>query len=199
MVAASGSQAMAASVSSACSCKLVGQNLIYLPGLGHVRLSIIGVENGSQPISDETGDIQCVVNGEFYDFERIRAELTAKGSTFKTSSDSEILVHLYVTFSCSDSPLLMTLAATNITERTSFNIFEESSRLCSTTRFTRCSSLRATDSRSNLFIIRTPMGVFSWLASSKPSSLWDGRRSGMLIVLCTWAKPTTTVPSSKVF
>lgn len=65
-------------------------------GLGHVRLSVIGPENGDQPLSDESGNIQCVVNGELYGFERIRSKLQAKGSVFKTNSDSEIVIHLYV-------------------------------------------------------------------------------------------------------
>ena len=63
--------------------------------LGHTRLSIIGLSNGRQPMSNETGDIWSVVNGEFYDFEQIRNELRAKGHQFRTDSDSEIALHLY--------------------------------------------------------------------------------------------------------
>ncbi|KAJ7881864.1 nucleophile aminohydrolase [Mycena leptocephala] len=64
-------------------------------GLGHCRLSIIDLETGNQPLSDEDGMIQCVVTGELYDHERIRAELEAQGSVFTTKSDSEIVIHLY--------------------------------------------------------------------------------------------------------
>ncbi|KAJ6529494.1 putative asparagine synthase [Mycena vulgaris] len=64
-------------------------------GLGHCRLSIIDLETGTQPLSDEDGMIQCVVTGEIYDHERIRAELEAQGSVFKTKSDSEIVIQLY--------------------------------------------------------------------------------------------------------
>ncbi|KAJ7867791.1 putative asparagine synthase [Mycena leptocephala] len=64
-------------------------------GLGHCRLSIIDLETGNQPLSDEDGMIQCVVTGEIYDHERIRAELEAQGSVFKTKSDSEIVIQLY--------------------------------------------------------------------------------------------------------
>ena len=63
--------------------------------LGHTRLSIIGLSNGRQPMSNETGDIWSVVNGEFYHFEQIRNELRAKGHQFRTDSDSEIALHLY--------------------------------------------------------------------------------------------------------
>jgi asparagine synthase (glutamine-hydrolysing) len=64
-------------------------------GLGHARLAIIGINNGTQPIANEDGRIQIIVNGEFYDYERIRRELQAKGHTFRTDSDSEIALHLY--------------------------------------------------------------------------------------------------------
>lgn len=64
-------------------------------GLGHARLSIIDLTTGDQPIASEDESIHAVVNGELYDFERIRAELEAAGHRFGTRSDSEILVHLY--------------------------------------------------------------------------------------------------------
>lgn len=63
--------------------------------LGHARLAIIGLNNGDQPIANEDEQIQIVVNGEFYDFERIRKELEDKGHRFRTGSDSEIALHLY--------------------------------------------------------------------------------------------------------
>ncbi|ALL67612.1 Asparagine synthetase [Paraburkholderia caribensis MBA4] len=63
--------------------------------LGHARLSIIGVENGRQPIVTDCGDLAIVVNGELYDHERIRRELEAEGCVFQTESDSEIAMHLY--------------------------------------------------------------------------------------------------------
>jgi asparagine synthase (glutamine-hydrolysing) len=64
--------------------------------LGHTRLSIIGLENGSQPISDASGDVQIVVNGEFYGYRAIRERLRAEGCVFTTDSDSEIALHLYL-------------------------------------------------------------------------------------------------------
>jgi asparagine synthase (glutamine-hydrolysing) len=63
--------------------------------LGHTRLSIIDLTTGDQPISNEDGTIHIVVNGEFYDFERMRCELEARGHRFRTRSDSEIALHLY--------------------------------------------------------------------------------------------------------
>lgn len=64
-------------------------------GLAHARLSIIGLNNGAQPIASEDGQIQIVVNGELYDFERQREELKSRGHKFSTDSDSEIALHLY--------------------------------------------------------------------------------------------------------
>jgi asparagine synthase (glutamine-hydrolysing) len=64
-------------------------------GLGHARLSIIDLATGDQPLASEDGLVHAVVNGEFYDYQRIRSELEARGHRLATRSDSEILVHLY--------------------------------------------------------------------------------------------------------
>jgi asparagine synthase (glutamine-hydrolysing) len=64
-------------------------------GLAHARLSIIDIEGGAQPLVNEDESVRVVVNGELYDFERIRDDLEKQGHTFRTRSDSEILVHLY--------------------------------------------------------------------------------------------------------
>ncbi len=64
-------------------------------GLGHVRLSIIDLAGGDQPIANEDGRRHIIVNGEFYDFERIQRELTQAGHRLRTGSDSEIALHLY--------------------------------------------------------------------------------------------------------
>ena len=64
-------------------------------GLGHARLSIIDLVTGDQPIVNEDGRRHIVVNGEFYDFERIQGELTRAGHRLRTRSDSEIALHLY--------------------------------------------------------------------------------------------------------
>jgi asparagine synthase (glutamine-hydrolysing) len=64
-------------------------------GLGHARLSIIDFETGAQPIASENEDIRIAVNGEFYDFEKIRDGLERRGHRFRTRGDSEIALHLY--------------------------------------------------------------------------------------------------------
>ena len=63
--------------------------------LGNRRLSIIDVEGGHQPISNENGDVHIVYNGELYNSPELRRELAAKGHRFKTRTDTEVLVHLY--------------------------------------------------------------------------------------------------------
>src|SRR5262245_14673263 len=64
-------------------------------GFGHARLSIIDLTTGDQPIANETNTIHIVVNGEFYDYERIQRELQQRGHQLRTKSDSEIALHLY--------------------------------------------------------------------------------------------------------
>ena len=64
-------------------------------GLGMRRLAIIDLSGGRQPISNETGDIQVVLNGEIYNHAELRADLIQRGHRFSTKSDVEVLVHLY--------------------------------------------------------------------------------------------------------
>lgn len=63
--------------------------------LGHRRLSIIDLESGHQPITNENAAIWIVFNGELYNFKELRAELEAHGHTFATNSDTEVIVHAY--------------------------------------------------------------------------------------------------------
>src|SRR5262245_21521639 len=67
------------------------------PGLGIAfrRLSVIDPRGGSQPLWNETGDVAVACNGEIYNFEALRAELSARGHRFRTDSDVEAIVHLY--------------------------------------------------------------------------------------------------------
>ena len=64
-------------------------------GLGHRRLSIIDVEGGKQPITNEDGSIHLVFNGEIYNYIELTEELKSKGHTFITRSDTEVIVHGY--------------------------------------------------------------------------------------------------------
>ena len=64
-------------------------------GLVHRRLSIIDVEGGGQPLCNENATIWTVFNGEIYNYIELREQLIQKGHVFKTSSDTEVIVHLY--------------------------------------------------------------------------------------------------------
>ena len=71
---------------------------IYLDdhiGLGHVRLSIIGIEGGGQPIANEDGSLWIIYNGEAFNYVELKPELLQKGHRFTTDTDTEVLLHLY--------------------------------------------------------------------------------------------------------
>ncbi len=63
-----------------------------LAGLGHVRLAIIDVESGAQPMTSEDGRYTIIFNGEVYNYIELRAEL---GGEFRTSSDTEVVLRGY--------------------------------------------------------------------------------------------------------
>ncbi len=63
--------------------------------LGHARLSIIDLESGQQPLSDERGACWTVFNGEIYNYIELRDQLSAIGHRFRTRSDTEVIVHAY--------------------------------------------------------------------------------------------------------
>ena len=76
-----------------------GYGVRRMPGVGfsHARLSIVDLDEhrGRQPFESADGNLMLTKNGELYDYQRIRADLTARGARFQTRSDSEIVLHLY--------------------------------------------------------------------------------------------------------
>jgi asparagine synthase (glutamine-hydrolysing) len=67
-------------------------------GLGMRRLSIIDVAHGQQPVANEDGTIWVVFNGEIYNYRELRHDLERRGHRFRTSGDTETIVHLYEDF-----------------------------------------------------------------------------------------------------
>lgn len=64
-------------------------------GMGNVRLSIIDLSGGYQPISNEDGSFWIVYNGEVFNYIELREDLVKKGHLFKTHSDTEVILHMY--------------------------------------------------------------------------------------------------------
>lgn len=69
----------------------VGQRV----GFAHVRLSIVDIDGGAQPLTNEDGQIVVTYNGEIYNHPELHRELEEKGHVFRTRCDTEILVHGY--------------------------------------------------------------------------------------------------------
>lgn len=63
--------------------------------LAHTRLSIIGLDNGAQPLFSDDKTIVLVCNGEIYNYVELKKDLISKGHRFLTDSDSETIIHLY--------------------------------------------------------------------------------------------------------
>jgi asparagine synthase (glutamine-hydrolysing) len=64
-------------------------------GLGHRRLSIIDLSTGQQPLYNEDGSVVIVYNGEIYNYRDLIPELVSLGHSFRTKSDTEVIVHAW--------------------------------------------------------------------------------------------------------
>lgn len=67
-------------------------------GIGSVRLSIIDLASGQQPMSDVTGRYWIVYNGEIFNYKELRSDLIKKGIQFKTTSDTEVVIQMYALY-----------------------------------------------------------------------------------------------------
>lgn len=73
-----------------------GKHLSGPVGLGHRRLSIIDLRpTGAQPMCNEMKNVWIVFNGEIYNYKELREELLAKGHKFTSTTDTEVIIHLY--------------------------------------------------------------------------------------------------------
>ena len=64
-------------------------------GLGHARLSIIGLAAGRQPMANADGTLHVTFNGEIFNYVELREDLIRRGRRFRTDSDTEVILHLY--------------------------------------------------------------------------------------------------------
>lgn len=64
-------------------------------GLAHTRLSIIGLDNGHQPLFNEDKSLVLICNGEIYNYKELGLRIKEKGHTLSTHSDCEVILHLY--------------------------------------------------------------------------------------------------------
>jgi asparagine synthase (glutamine-hydrolysing) len=76
----------------------VGYHVDGRVALGVARLRVIDLETGDQPIANEDGSAHVVLNGEIYNYRRLRDELQALGHRFSTRSDTEVVVHGWEAF-----------------------------------------------------------------------------------------------------
>lgn len=90
--------------------------------LGHRRLSIIDLDNGSQPLISEDKNLIVIFNGEIYNYIELRNELIKNKHKFKTNSDTEVLLHGYEEWK-EDLPK-------KLRGMFSFAIWEKSKKLC---------------------------------------------------------------------
>lgn len=102
------------------------QDDYYVDGdvsLGFRRLSIIDLDGGSQPILNEDGSKVLVFNGEIYNYQPLREELLSFGHTFKTETDSEVLLHGYEQWGKELLPRLRGMFAFVIWDKNSKKLF----------------------------------------------------------------------------
>ncbi len=98
-------------------------------GLAHRRLSIIDLEGGKQPLSNENETIWIVFNGEIYNFLELKKLLENKGHVFTTHSDTETIVHLYEEYGEKSVEMLQGMFAFAIWDKNRSTMFIARDRL----------------------------------------------------------------------
>lgn len=147
-----------------------GYHLSGSLGLGFRRLSIIDLAAGHQPMSDDTGKVWVVFNGEIYNFKELRAELTGHGHHFKTHSDTEVIVHGFKQWGDRVLDRLRGMYGLAIWDET----------------------------RRRLLVARDPMGIKPVYYRLADGCLWFGSEIRPLLVACP-QKPATDVVGLSLF
>jgi len=96
---------------------------------GHRRLSIIDLTSGAQPMADASGRYVITYNGEIYNYIELRSELEARGSRFRTQSDTEVILEAYRHYGVEAASKLVGMFALAIADRLERTLYLARDRL----------------------------------------------------------------------
>jgi asparagine synthase (glutamine-hydrolysing) len=175
-----------------------------LVGLAHVRLSILDLANGAQPMPNEDGALHIVYNGEVFNYRELRVELEARGHVFRTRTDTEVVLHGWEEWGAGLLPRLNGQFAFAIADRRSgqvvlardrFGILplvyavhggdlyfaSEAKALFATGEVPAAPDLAGLDQVFTFWAVRAPRTPFQGVAALEPGT-WAEWRDGRLTV-----------------
>lgn len=106
-----------------------GQDVSAICGIAMRRLAIIDVANGRQPITSDDGRFSIVFNGEIYNYKELRQEMLQRGHRFRTESDTEVILRLYIELGAACLSKLLGMFTIAILDRTTDRLFLARDRL----------------------------------------------------------------------
>lgn len=154
-------------------------------GLAHVRLSVIDLAGGVQPLTNEDGRVIITYNGEVYNHPELRVALEASGHHFRTRSDTEVLVHAYETWGIDMLSRLNGQFAFAIYDRRTESVFLARDRFGVRPLFYTvqndalyfASEAKAIFASGEVSAVPDPLGldeVFTFAAAQPPRTVFDG-------------------------